>query len=259
MLLTEINSRDVEAIRTHISEIEKVLGREIDGLDTLLFGGSLSKSTFVEGMSDVDALVFFDKSKYGNISPNELQDKMLSLMEQRFPHTEIKKGALAVTVKFHDYEIQLLPALREHGKLYIANRESNGWSRAIDSKAFSEKLTTTNQSNGKKVVPVIKLAKALFSNLPDRYRPSGYHVEALAVDAFANYSGRYTLYDMTKHLLNSDTSFEHLSNYFEWKNGSRLFVGYRFGIVIFIYLCQVGIEFFHGFLIANKFYPPPKT
>lgn len=201
-LLKDINNRDVEAIRTHIAEIERVLGREIDGLDTLLFGGSLSKSTFIEGMSDVDALVFFDRETYKDATPGELQDKMYSLLKARFPNTEIKKGALAVTAKFRDYEIQLLPALREQGKIHIANRGNDRWSGAIDSKAFSEKLTKTNQNNGNKVVPVVKLAKALFAKIPERYRPSGYHVEALAVDAFASYNGRLTLFDMTKHMLN---------------------------------------------------------
>ena len=55
-LLKDFNSRDVDAIQTHLQEIEKVLGREIDGLDAILFGGSISKKTFIEGTSDVDAL-----------------------------------------------------------------------------------------------------------------------------------------------------------------------------------------------------------
>lgn len=54
-------------------------------------------------------------------------------------------------------------------------------------------------------VPVIKLAKSLFNNLPSKYQLSGYHVEALAVEAFSAYNGRYTLYDMTRHLLDYST------------------------------------------------------
>lgn len=127
------------------------------------------------------------------------------MLQTRFPHTEISKGELAVTVKFSDYEIQLLPALRENGRIRIANRENKGWSPPINVSAFTRKLTKINQINGKKVVPVIKLAKNLFSRLPQQYQLSGYHVEALAVDAFATYNGRYTLYDMTKHLLDYST------------------------------------------------------
>lgn len=204
-LLKDFNSRDVEAIQTHLNEIEKVLEREIDGIDAILFGGSISKNTFIEGTSDVDALVFLDGAKYEEESPKALQDSFYRMLQSRFPHTEIKKGELAVTLKFSDYEIQLLPATRENGKIRIADRETQGWSSSINVSAFTSKLTKINKLNSNKVVPAIKIAKSLFSKLPKKYQLSGYHVEALAVDAFTAYNGRYTLYDMTKHLLDHST------------------------------------------------------
>lgn len=204
-LLKDFNSRDVNAIQTHLEEIEKALGREIDGLETILFGGSISKNTFIEGTSDVDALVFLDSARYKNASPKYLQQIFYKMLQMRFPSTEIRKGALAVTVRFSDYEVQLLPALRENGKVRIADRESRGWSSPINVAAFTNKLTKINKINGNKVVPVIKLAKNLFNKLPQQYQLSGYHVEALAVDSFTTYNGRSTLYDMTKYLLDCST------------------------------------------------------
>lgn len=204
-LLKEYNKRDVEAIRTHLNEIEKVLGREIEGLDRILFGGSIAKNTFIEGTSDVDALVILDRARYKDSTPKELQREFAKMLRQRFPHTEIKCGTLAVTVKFKDYEVQLLPAMRNNGKIQIASMDGENWSSAIDSAAFTTRLTETNRINAHKVVPVIKLAKSIFSNLPAKYQLSGYHVEAIAVDAFSTYNGRSTLYDMTMHLLNYST------------------------------------------------------
>ncbi len=200
-LLKEFNNRDTEAIQRHLNEIEKALGREIDGIDSILFGGSISKKTFIEGISDVDALVFLNGSKYKLLTPKELQDKFVALLKVRFPKTEISKGALAVTLKFSDYEIQLLPAIKDRNKIIIADRSGNTWSNPINVNAFTSKLTLVNKANGNKVVPVIKLAKNLFSTLPKQYHISGYHIEALAVEAFTNYNGRYAYYDMTKHLL----------------------------------------------------------
>ncbi len=204
-LLKNYNKRDVDLIRTHLNEIEKVLGREIEGLDRILFGGSISKNTFIEGASDVDALVILDRAKYKDATPKELQNVFAKMLQQRFPRTEIKCGSLAVTIKFKDYEIQLLPALRNNGKLQIASNDGACWSTSINSAKFTEKLTATNKMNSNKVVPVIKLAKSLLSNLPSKYQLSGYHVEALAVDAFSTYNGRCTLYDMTMHFLNYST------------------------------------------------------
>ncbi len=200
-LLKEFNDRDVTAINTHLEEIEKTLSKEIDGLEKILFGGSISKNTFIEGTSDVDALVFLDYSKYKNTTPKSLQQIFALLLKKRFPNTEIKKGKLAVTVKFKDYEIQLLPALRNNGKVRIANKDNAGWSSPIDTTAFTQRLTKVNQANSNKVVPVIKLVKNILEKLPNKYKMSGYHIEALAVDAFANYNGRRTLYDMTDYLL----------------------------------------------------------
>jgi len=204
-LLKDYNKRDVDAIRTHLNEIEKVLGREIEGLERILFGGSISKNTFIEGASDVDALVILDRAKYKDATPKELQNAFAKMLQQRFPRTEIKCGSLAVTIKFKDYEIQLLPALRNNGKLQIASNDGACWSTSINSAKFTEKLTATNKMNSNKVVPVIKLAKSLLSNLPSKYQLSGYHVEALAVDAFSTYNGRCTLYDMTMYFLNYST------------------------------------------------------
>ena len=50
-----------------------------------------------------------------------------------------------------------------------------------------------------KVIPVIKLAKAIISNLPEKLQISGYHAEALAVKAFNKYSGDYQLGAMLRH------------------------------------------------------------
>lgn len=105
-------------------------------------------------------------SKYKLLTPKELQDKFVALLKVRFPKTEISKGALAVTLKFSDYEIQLLPAIKDRNKIIIADRSGNTWSNPINVNAFTSKLTLVNKANGNKVVPVIKLAKNLFSTLP---------------------------------------------------------------------------------------------
>ena len=200
-LLKEFNDRDVLAIQKHLKEIEKILSKEIEGFEKILFGGSISKNTFIEGTSDVDALVFLDYSKYKDESPKTLQQIFMLFLQKRFPNTEIKKGKLAVTLKFNDYEVQLLPALRNNGKVKIANKDNTGWSNPIDVTAFTQRLTRVNQANSNKVVPVIKLAKNILEKLPEKHKMSGYHIEALAVEAFANYNGRKTLYDMTDYLL----------------------------------------------------------
>lgn len=96
----------------------------------------------------------------------------------------------------------MLPALRENDKIRIANRENSQWSNPINMNKFREKLTAINKMHGHLVVPAIKITKYLLNKLPTDCQLSGYHIEAIATEAFANYDGKYTYYDTTKHLLN---------------------------------------------------------
>jgi hypothetical protein len=43
-----------------------------------------------------------------------------------------------------------------------------------------------------KLVPTIKLAKAIMAQLPEQQQLSGYHTESLAIDIFRNYEGPKT-------------------------------------------------------------------
>lgn len=57
---------------------------------------------------------------------------------------------------------------------------------------FQEALTNRNAACGGKLVPTIKLAKAINGELPENQRLSGYHVESLAIAAFRGYAGEKT-------------------------------------------------------------------
>ena len=48
-------------------------------------------------------------------------------------------------------------------------------------------------------MPLVKLAKAVMADFPESYRPSGYHVESVAVEAFARYSGPKNYKAMLHH------------------------------------------------------------
>ena len=52
-----INARDNEKIGRYLDDIVAALKDDVDGIERTLFGGSVAKNTYVEGLSDVDALV----------------------------------------------------------------------------------------------------------------------------------------------------------------------------------------------------------
>jgi len=108
---------------------------------------------------------------------------------------------LATTVTYRDgSQVQLLPAVERDGQTLIAADDGNSW-RLIRPREFVGKLTQVNKANGRVVIPTIKLAKAIIARLPRQHRLSGYHVEALAVDAFQEYPGRRDMVSTLRHLI----------------------------------------------------------
>lgn len=201
-LLTNFNDRRAEEIQQHLDNIKKALEKDIDGAVDLVFGGSVSKHTYVNGLSDVDMLVRINDSSLVNASPDEVKQYFAARLKARFPNSEVKVGNLAVTIRFSStgHEIQLLPSLQTKTGLKIANPNGSGWSKVIKPSKFAEKLTDVNQTCGNKVVPVVKLFKSLNASLPDNAQLSGYHIESLAIEAFESYTGRKTYKDMLQHL-----------------------------------------------------------
>jgi predicted nucleotidyltransferase len=188
-LLEDINNRDTEQINKHLETLKKALEKDLEGILELKFGGSVSKHTYTEGLSDIDMLVQINKSSLANARPTEVLRYFANHIKERLPRTEVKIGALAVTVKFSSgYEIQLLPSIKTSTGYKIAKPGKNEWSNVIKPRKFAEKLTSVNQENGGKVVPIIKLFKKLNATLPEARQLSGYHIESLAIDAFKNSS-----------------------------------------------------------------------
>lgn len=196
-ILADANNRNTEAINTHIQEILNALGNEIEGSINLMFGGSVAKHTFVDGLSDVDLLLVINDSDLADKSPSGIKSRIFELLEARFPRTKISIGNLAVTLGFSDYELQIIPAIKVGEQIRIP-RNSKSWSDKIDTYAFSSKLTELNKSLNNKLVPIIKLVKAITYDYPENKRMTGYHIESLAIEVFKDYKGQPNTVQMLK-------------------------------------------------------------
>ena len=205
-LLTEFNNRNADAIGRRLDQVKDALSQDIEGTIDLRFGGSVAKHTFVDGLSDVDSLVLLNKSDLVDLTPAEVKKYFAEQLQAHFPDAQVTEGRLAVTVRFDDIEIQLLPALRTSQGYRIPNATGPGWAD-VRPQGFTHTLTNVNAANGSKVVPVIKLAKAILGNLPERQQLTGYHVEALAVQAFREYKGQLAFKDMLHHFFAEASSY----------------------------------------------------
>jgi len=197
-LLAKYSDRDVETTNSYLDTIKKALAKDIDGTVDLIYGGSVAKHTYVDGFSDIDALVLLDRSELRDMSPEEVKKYFFLRLKERLPETQIEQGTLAITVKFKDAEIQLLPAIRYGTGFRIADFTGTRWS-VIKPTEFASLLTKANQDAGGKVIPTIKLAKSIISQLPENRRLTGYHAETLAVEMFRHYDGPRTVKAMLRH------------------------------------------------------------
>jgi hypothetical protein len=202
-LLVDINDRDTEQIQTHLETLKKALEKEIEGVIELKFGGSISKHTYANGLSDIDMLVGINKSSLVNSSPSEVLDYFQAMIKERLPGTKVKVGDLAVTVKFTSgYEIQLLPSVITKTGFRIAVPGKNEWSNVVRPQKFAEKLTQVNRENSSRVVPIIKLFKVINNQLAKGLQLSGYHIESLAINFFKNYKGEMKYHTILKEFCN---------------------------------------------------------
>lgn len=202
--LTSINDRDADTINEHLDTIQETLADRGHQVERLQFGGSVAKHTFVDGLSDVDALVLLEDESLSERSPEEIRQEFADSLRRALPQgnvRDIREGTMAVTIEYADgTEIQLLPAVRTAGGVAVSSSDGKSWA-AIRPQDFARALTSTNQAQGGRVVPTIKLAKAIFANTLGEGAVSGYHVEALAIEAFRSYSGPRTQKAMLTHLV----------------------------------------------------------
>lgn len=198
--LKDFNDRDAAGTREILDDAKKALADDIGGTVELVFGGSVSRHTYLEGLSDIDALVILEQDELGRKSPELLKGRFAQRLRELFGSDNVKVGDLAVTITLRGKEIQLLPAMREGDGYRIASPDGRSWSK-INPKGFAEKLTQANKAQDAKLVPTIKLAKALIASLPEKQQLTGYHIESLAIEAFKNYDGPRTYKAMVTHFL----------------------------------------------------------
>lgn len=202
-LLAQFNARDAEKINRYLEDLVTALEHRVT-VDKLNFGGSVAKHTYVDGLSDVDALVILDADDHGDDSPQRLIARFEAALKTKLSHAKIEsidKGRMAVTIVYEDgTEIQLLPAMKRGDQIAIPNPTRDGW-KTVNPQAFREKLTKANEKLNGMLVPTIKLFKAAVANMPEQQQISGYHAEALCVRALESYQGPPSLRAMVQHAL----------------------------------------------------------
>jgi hypothetical protein len=197
--LRKYNNRNSELIQKRQDAILKYIEDLLDASWDLKLGGSVAKHTYVDGLSDVDSLLIIHGVTTDE-EPKIILDAVSRRLDDELDDVQIEVGRISITVSYaDDMQLQFIPAVRDGEKVRVPSWTRDGWSR-IDPKAFTDALTRRNQQCEGKLVPTIKLAKAIIANWPSSVQLSGYHVESLAIDAFREYKGPHNTTSMLPHL-----------------------------------------------------------
>ncbi len=204
-LIANSKRRNADTVTRRLDTICELLRKDGYRAIQTMLGGSVKKGTFVSGISDVDVLLIVNETPFVNQPPNDVIEHIKDVVQGEFPKNPVRAGKLAVTINYADgMEIQLLPTIRTtSGGMRISDPGNTKWSNVVIPENFTKKLTKINRANGGRVLPAIKLVKAMadcYISRPSK-KISGYHMEALAVDAFNGYSGKKDPKSMLIHFL----------------------------------------------------------
>ena len=130
--LVFVDGRNIDLMGRYLDVIQDVLDAKGYLIERLELGGSVAKHTYVDGLSDVDALVIQGEGLYGGQLPEEVKRGLADILRRGLPRADvrnIREGTLAVTVEFIDgMEIQLLPAVVSTAGVAIASSDGKSWS-----------------------------------------------------------------------------------------------------------------------------------
>lgn len=219
--LAQYNDRDVDGTDSVFQSVKKDLEADCGGTVELLYGGSIAKHTYIDGLSDIDVLVLMDNTDLKMKEPEDLRRLLADCLRARYGKDSATVGTLAVTLTHDGKTIQLLPALRDGEKFKISSYDAKSWSR-IDPIGFAEALTRENKAMDGKLVPCIKLVKSIIATLPEQRRLTGYHTESLAIQVFKGYDKPKTSKDMVRYFF--ENAPDHVKQPIRDSSGQSVYV-----------------------------------
>ena len=188
------------SIQIVADEVETVLRRQLGNNHRLDVSGSLTKGTYVAGVSDIDFLFIPDDPAMVRKSPTLIQRRLFGALQEGCLNLQVTLDKNAVVITENDILVQIVPALRETQGFRFPTHDGSGWLK-VNPSLFSLKLSEVNERLKGKLVCSIRIAKVILSSLPQELRLKGYHLEVLAGSTCERYAGEVSLTAILLHLL----------------------------------------------------------
>jgi hypothetical protein len=86
-LLATCNDRDVEQVQKRLEQIKVAIADKIDGSVDHLFGGSVAKHTYVDGLSDIDSILFVNGTKLSSALPQKSLEVIADALRRKLSNS----------------------------------------------------------------------------------------------------------------------------------------------------------------------------
>lgn len=148
--------------------------------------GSYQRSTMIAPLSeaDVDVFVVMDSKYYESSGQASLLDKVKRAIAKTYTDTKISRAGQAVTVKFSDFYVDVVPGFNRQGGGYLIPDTSVPRWIETDPKKHVELWATLNTNKSGKFVPLAKMIKQW--NRAHSWLFRSFHLEALLYDVMQN-------------------------------------------------------------------------
>ena len=182
----EITGLQASTVSTRQKTVREVMEAGLDVLDSFLTG-SYSRSTLIGPLkdADIDIAVVLDAKYYHHYNgQNGGQAGLLDYVKRTLLRTytrtpDISRNGQAVTVRFDDFTVDVVPAFyRQGGGYLIPNSISQSWI-STDPKKHVEQMAAANTAHGGDLVPLVKMIKG-WNRENGRFFRS-FHLEVLAM------------------------------------------------------------------------------
>jgi hypothetical protein len=186
----EITGLQAATVSTRQTNVRDVVAAELEVEDSFLTG-SYSRSTMIAPLKEADVDVFvvlspkyFHHYKEANGGPAGLLDLVKRTLRRTYTRTpDIGRNGQAVTIRFDDFVVDVVPGIRRQGGGYlIPNAVTQRW-LSTDPKAHVSILAQANAQQNGMLVPLIKMLKAWNRASGSHFR--SFHLEVLTLQALS--------------------------------------------------------------------------
>ena len=181
----EITGNQSAKVADRQKNVRDAVSKEMTVLSDFVTG-SYQRSTMIAPLSeaDVDVFVVLDPKYYEQNGQASLLDKVKRAVAKTYTDTKISRAGQAVTVKFSDFFVDVVPGFNRNGGGYLIPDSTVPRWIETDPKKHVELWVDLNKKKNGLFVPLVKMLKQW--NRKHSWLFRSFHLEALAYDVLQN-------------------------------------------------------------------------